>query len=53
MWTAKKMGHKGGKISKRVLTPEQARDMVKAREKKRKMKALPGTLQIQGSVILK
>lgn len=26
---------KGGKLSKRVLTPEQARIMVKAREKKR------------------
>ena len=31
-----KLGKKGGKLSKRVLTPEQARAMVNAREKKRK-----------------
>jgi len=31
-----KLGKKGGAKSKRVLTPEQARAMVKAREKKRK-----------------
>lgn len=30
-----KMGSKGGKKSKRLLTPEQARDMVKEREKKK------------------
>jgi hypothetical protein len=30
------MGRKGGKISKRKLTPEQARAMVAAREAKRK-----------------
>ena len=30
------IGRKGGKASRRVLTPEQAREMVKAREKKRK-----------------
>jgi hypothetical protein len=30
------LGRKGGSKSKRVLTPEQARAMVKAREKKRK-----------------
>jgi len=33
-----KIGAKGGKISRRTLTPEQARAMVKAREKKRKEK---------------
>jgi len=31
-----KLGKKGGKLSRRKLTPEQARAMVKAREKKRK-----------------
>jgi hypothetical protein len=30
------IGSKGGKKSKRVLTPEQARAMVKAREAKKK-----------------
>jgi len=30
------IGSKGGKKSKRTLTPEQARAMVEAREKKRK-----------------
>lgn len=34
--TASEMGKKGGKISKRVLTSEQAREMVKAREAKKK-----------------
>ncbi len=32
----KHLGSIGGKKSKRVLTPEQARKMVEAREKKRK-----------------
>ena len=31
----KKIGAKGGKKSRRVLTPEQAREMVKAREQKK------------------
>lgn len=35
-WTAQKMGRKGGKASRRTLTPEQARAMVEAREAKRK-----------------
>jgi hypothetical protein len=35
-WTPASMGRKGGKISKRKLTPEQARAMVEAREAKRK-----------------
>lgn len=30
-----KIGSKGGRKSKRVLTPEQARDMVKAKKNKR------------------
>ena len=34
-WTAQEMGRKGGKISKRVLTAEQARAMVIARERKK------------------
>jgi hypothetical protein len=29
------IGSKGGKISRRTLTPEQAKAMVRAREKKR------------------
>ena len=29
---------KGGKTSRRILTPKQARDMVKAREAKKKIK---------------
>lgn len=33
-----KIGAKGGKKSKRTLTPEQARKMVEAREKKRREK---------------
>lgn len=33
-----KIGAKGGKKSKRTLTPEQARKMVEAREKKRRDK---------------
>ena len=33
-----KIGSKGGKTSRRVLTPEQAREMVKAREAKRRIK---------------
>ena len=32
----RKWGSEGGKKSKRVLTPEQAKAMVKAREAKRK-----------------
>lgn len=34
-----KIGSKGGKKSKRVLTTEQAKEMVAAREKKRAEKA--------------
>jgi len=30
-----KLGRKGGKISRRILTPAQARAMVKAREARR------------------
>lgn len=37
-----KIGSKGGKKSKRTLTPEQARRMVEAREKKRRGKKSPG-----------
>jgi hypothetical protein len=33
-----KIGRKGGKKSKRTLTPEQARAMVAAREKKRRQR---------------
>lgn len=33
-----KIGAKGGAKSRRVLTPEQAKKMVEAREKKRKEK---------------
>jgi hypothetical protein len=33
-----KIGSKGGKKSKRTLTPEQARKMVEEREKKRREK---------------
>ncbi len=33
-----KIGAKGGSKSRRTLTPDQARDMVAAREKKRKQK---------------
>jgi hypothetical protein len=40
-WTAAEMGRKGGKISKRKLTPEQAREMVRKREEKRKNKNSP------------
>ena len=36
IWTAAEMGRKGGKISKRVLTPEQAKEMVRMREEKKK-----------------
>ena len=36
IWTPAEMGRKGGKKSRRVLTPEQARAMVEAREKKKK-----------------
>jgi hypothetical protein len=32
---AKVLGSSGGKISKRILTPEQAQAMVKARESKK------------------
>ncbi len=35
----RKIGAKGGKKSKRTLTPEQARQMVEARERKRKRRA--------------
>ena len=35
IWTASEMGKKGGKISKRVLSPEQAREMVRIREAKK------------------
>lgn len=37
-WTPATMGSKGGKKSRRTLTPEQAKKMVKAREKKRELK---------------
>jgi hypothetical protein len=33
-----KIGRKGGKKSKRTLTPKQAKAMVKAREQKRRRK---------------
>lgn len=33
------LGKEGGKKSKRVLTPEQAKAMVEAREKKKQMQA--------------
>lgn len=33
-----RIGSKGGKVSRRTLTPEQARSMVKAREAKRPKK---------------
>lgn len=35
---AKDLGSRGGERSKRTLTPEQARAMVKARESKKKQK---------------
>ena len=35
---ARHFASKGGKLSKRTLTPEQAKAMVKAREKKRAVK---------------
>ena len=35
---AKDLGGRGGKRSKRILTPEQARAMVKAREHKKSLK---------------
>jgi len=31
------LGRKGGKVSKRILTPEQAREMVRIREAKKKL----------------
>jgi hypothetical protein len=34
-WTASEMGKKGGKISRRILTSGQAREMVKIREQKK------------------
>lgn len=37
-WTPQSMGRKGGSKSRRKLTPEQAREMVKAREEKRRLK---------------
>lgn len=36
VWTASEMGRKGGKKSRRVLTPEQARAMIQAKMKKKK-----------------
>lgn len=39
------IGRKGGKKSRRKLTPEQARAMVKAREKKRKLNPSPTAKQ--------
>lgn len=39
------IGSKGGKKSKRTLTPEQARKMVEAREKKRRAKKSAGGRQ--------
>jgi len=38
MWTAAEMGRKGGKISRRILTPEQAREMVRIREELKRAK---------------
>jgi hypothetical protein len=38
IWTPAEMGRKGGKKSRRTLSSEQARAMVDAREKKRKIK---------------
>lgn len=35
---AQDLGSRGGKKSKRILTPEHARSMVKARERKKKQK---------------
>lgn len=40
--TPQEMGRKGGSISRRTLTTEQARAMVQAREKKKAMKAKNG-----------
>lgn len=37
-----RIGSKGGKKSRRTLTPEQAKAMVAAREKKRKQNPQPG-----------
>lgn len=34
------MGRKGGQKSRRTLTPEQAKNMVKKREEKRKREAI-------------
>ncbi len=39
-WTPESMGRKGGKKSRRTLTPEQAKKMVKKREAKRKREAI-------------
>jgi hypothetical protein len=38
-WTPQSMGSKGGKKSRRTLTPEQAKAMVKAREERKKNKS--------------
>jgi hypothetical protein len=35
VWTASEMGRKGGKKSKRVLTSEQARAMIRAKMEKK------------------
>lgn len=40
-----KIGAEGGKKSKRTLTPDQARRMVEAREKKRREKKSAGRRQ--------
>jgi hypothetical protein len=40
-----RIGSEGGKKSKRTLTPEQARKMVEAREKKRREKKPAGGRQ--------
>jgi len=43
IWTAEEMGRKGGKKSRRVLTPDQARMMVQVREAKKQQKGHPKT----------
>ena len=37
-WSASEMGRKGGKKSKRILTSEQAKEMVRQREEKKAAK---------------
>jgi hypothetical protein len=35
IWTAAEMGKKGGAKSRRILTPDQAREMVATRERRK------------------